>query len=327
MTFDLITIGDTVVDTIVPLMEAEIIERGGKRYLSFPLGIKIPVEQSHSMVGGNAANNAVGSSRLGLKTAIYTNIGNKDDDQDDDRIKAKLKREGVDLRYISETNDLPSNHNIVLNFSGERTILTHHQPWKYSLPDLEKSKWIYLTSLSESYVKSNIHEQIVNYIERTGGKLAYQPGTFQIKMGAKKSARTMSLAEIIILNIEEAGKILGIDERKPVKKLLTGLRNLGPKNVVITDGKNGSYGYDGESFYKLEIFPAKLIEMTGAGDSYATALVAALFHSQPLPEAMRWGAANSASVVEQIGSQAGLLTLNQMQARLKEHSNIQAEKI
>ena len=42
---------------------------------------------------------------------------------------------------------------------------------------------------------------------------------------------------------------------------------------------------------------------------------------------MRWGAANGAAVVEQIGPQAGLLTLNQMQERLKENSKIVAKEI
>jgi hypothetical protein len=41
---------------------------------------------------------------------------------------------------------------------------------------------------------------------------------------------------------------------------------------------------------------------------------------------MRWGAANSASVVEQIGAQAGLLSSNKMQEKLKENKNITAKE-
>ena len=42
---------------------------------------------------------------------------------------------------------------------------------------------------------------------------------------------------------------------------------------------------------------------------------------------MRWGAANGASVVEQIGPQAGLLTYSKMQEKLKENSKIVAKDI
>lgn len=327
--FDLITIGDVVVDTIIPMPQAEILEKKGVKMLSVPLGIKVPVEQSVSVVGGNAANSAVGSSRLGLKTAIYTNVGNKDDDRDDDRIKAKLKKEKVDLRYVVEIDDLPSNHNIVLSYQKERTILIHHQPWKFNLPDLDRAKWVYLTSMSPSYIESNVIDQLINYLERSRARLVYQPGTFQIKQGVKKQARLLSLCEAFFVNLEEAKILLGheVSENIPVKKLLKGLADLGPKMVVITDGSEGSYGYEGEGYYELGIFPAKLVEMTGAGDSYATGTMAGLFHGNNLAESMRWGAANAASVIEQIGPQAGLLTNQQMQEKLKSNPKITVQSL
>lgn len=327
--FDLISIGDAVIDTYLPLDEAKLLIVDGIQYLGLKYGFKIPVEEGVSMVAGNAANNAVGSSRLGLKTAIYTNVGNKDDDQDDDRIKAKLKREGVDIRYIAETNDLPSNHNIVLTFKGERTILVHHQPFKFELPDLDNSKWVYLTSMAPNHVDTPIINQLLNYLERVKAKLAYQPGTFQVKLGAKKQHRILSMTNFFIVNVEEAIHFLGHEEKSTVliKKLLSGIYKLGPEKVVITDGDKGSFGFDGEKYFQLECFPAKLVEMTGAGDAYSTGTVAGLINGEPLEEAMRWGAANAASVVEQIGPQAGLLSLDGMRDSLKKNKNIIAKEI
>lgn len=327
--FDLISIGDCVVDTFIPLEDAEVEEKEGQRRLILRYGDKIPVGSSLSLVAGNASNNAIGSSRLGLKTAIYTNIGDKDEEEYDQRIVAKFKSEKIDTRYVMHDKNLPSNHHIVLNFKGERTILIHHQPWKFNLPDLDRTKWVYLTSMSPSYVESNVIDQLINYVERSAAKLVYQPGTFQIKQGVKKQVRFLSLCGLFIVNLEESKILLGHEtsENIPVKKLLKGLADLGPKMIVITDGAEGSYGYDGEKYYKLGIFEAKLIEMTGAGDGFATGTLAGLFYGKNLAEAMRWGAANGASVVEQIGPQAGLLTYNQMQEKLKENSKIVAKEI
>lgn len=336
MLYDLISIGDTVIDTYLPLEDAKIFVDGETEYLGVKYGLKIPVAEGISVVAGNAANNAVGSSRLKLKTAIYTNVGNKDDDQDDDRIKAKLKKEGVDIRYIAETDDLPSNHNIVLTFKGERTILVHHQPFKFNLPDLANTKWVYLTSLAPNFVDTPIINQLLNYIERTGAKLAYQPGTFQVKLGAKKQHKLLSATNFFIVNVEEAVHFLGHESQMvvPIKKLLTGISDLGVEKVVITDGDKGSFGFDampagrqGNRFFKLDCFPAKLVEMTGAGDAYATGTVAGLIHGESLEEAMRWGAANSAAVVEQMGAQAGLLSLNQLEEKLKENDRIVSKEI
>jgi ribokinase len=325
--YDLISIGDCVMDTFVFLEDAEVILKKGEPRLSIPFGAKVPVGPSVSFVGGNAANNAVGSARLKLKTAIYTNVGNKDDDEADDRIKAKFKKEGIDTRYVAESWDLQSNHHIVLDYKGERTIFVHHQPWKFNLPDLDKTKWVYLTSLSPSFTDSNLIEQLINYLERSGAKLAYQPGTFQIKLGAKKNARILSLTEFFIVNLEEAKHILGDTSEAAIKKLLKGIADLGPRKVVITDGREGSYGYEAEKYFKLGVFPDKVVEATGAGDAYATGTLAGLFHGEDLPSAMRWGAANGAAVVEQVGPQAGLLTLNKMHEVLKENSKIVAKEI
>ncbi len=324
--FDLITVGDSVIDMYIPLTEAEVKEVSGERKLLLNFGDKIPVGDSITMVAGNAANSAVGASRLKLKTGSYINIGN---DSDGGRIKEALKDEGVDIRYLVKDEKLPSNHNIILDFRGDRTILTHHQSWKYRLPELDRTKWVYLTSMSPSFADSNIISELTSYIERTNANLIYNPGTFQIKSGVKKTSKLLMLTSVFIVNLEEAKVILGLDEgdEVPVKKLLQGLLDLGPKKVVITNRDKGSFGFDGESFYQMEAFPAKLLEMTGAGDAFATGVCAGLFYNGSLPEAMRWGAANSASVVEQVGAQAGLLTYHQMQEKLRENSKIVAKEI
>lgn len=324
--FDLISIGDAVIDTFVPLTDAHVHFNENLRELCLRYGDKIPVGDSSTQVAGNAANSSVGASRLKLYTAAYINVGG---DSDGVRIKDHLKQEGVDTRYVVVNKDLPSNHHVVLNYKGERTILIFHQPWKYHLPDLDKSRWVYFTSLSPTFTGSNLLSQLENYLERSGARLLYNPGTFQIKAGVKKNPRLLSLTEVFIVNLEEAKIILGHSEGSDItiKKLLKSLTDLGSRMAVITDGEKGSYGYDGSSFYYLDIFPAKLVEMTGAGDAYATGILAGLFYGKDLKEAMRWGAANGASVVEQIGPQPGLLTYSKMQERLKENSKIIAKEI
>ncbi|MBI4039865.1 carbohydrate kinase family protein [Candidatus Daviesbacteria bacterium] len=326
MMFDLISVGDCMIDSFFILSDAHVACNVDKTKCELCLNYadKIPVEGFHQLVAGNNANNAVGSARLGLKTAAYINIGS---DINGEHVIRKLKEENVDTRYLKVNKGMDSNASAVLSFQGERTILVYHQSWKYHLPDLDNTRWIYFSSVSHSFSKTELVSQLENYLERTGARLAYNPGTYQLKYGVKKFPKLLSLMTLIIVNMEEAKLILGIDGSKKIeiKKLLKGLADLGPKLVVITDGSEGSYGYDGVNFYKLGIFPAKLLEMTGSGDAYATGLVAGLFYGKDLAEAMRWGAADGASVVEQIGPQAGLLTYEQMQYKLRESSHIRAK--
>jgi sugar/nucleoside kinase (ribokinase family) len=328
--FDLISIGDTVIDTFLPIEQAKIMvdPETHQQMLAVPYGAKVPVEEAVSTIGGNAANNAIGVSRLGLKTAIYTNLGSKDDDEADDRVRARFKKEKIDTRYVVDHSNLPTSHHIVLTYKGERTILVHHQSWKYNLPDLDKTRFVYLTSMAPNFEKTNIMQQLTNYCERVGARLMFNPGTYQIKHGVKKYPRLLSLTEFFVVNKEEAKLILGykVEEDVSMKKLLSLIHSLGPKLVVITDGKEGSFGFDGEKYYKLDMFKGKLVEMTGAGDSYGSGAIAALSHGEPLPVAMRWGAANASSVCEYVGPITGLLHYRTLQQRLKEFGKIVAKE-
>lgn len=326
--FDLISIGDSTIDNFVQIHDAQIkcnLDKT-KCMLCVEYGDKIPVDKLTHIVAGNAANAAVGASRLKLSSSIYTNVGS---DPAGVQIVDKFKEEGISTRYVTINKGMESNLSTVLTFKGERTIFVYHQNWDYKLPELENSKWVYFTSISTSFTQSNIVNELNAYLERVGSKLLYSPGTYQIKFGVKKNPKLLTLSEVFIVNKEEAKRILGHKDEDDIsiKKLLKGLLDLGPKMVVITDAHVGSYSYDGGKYYHIKAFPAKLIEMTGAGDAYATGLVSGLFYGEDLKGAMRWGSANGAAVVEEVGPQAGLLTFNRMQERLKENLKIIAKEI
>ncbi|HEY9658052.1 MAG TPA: carbohydrate kinase family protein, partial [Allocoleopsis sp.] len=91
------------------------------------------------------------------------------------------------------------------------------------------------------------------------------------------------------------------------------LQALGPKKIIITDGKNGSYGIDenGETHW-LAIDGGKAIERTGAGDAYTSGFIGATLAGLSFEKAMEWGAHNSTSVVSKIGAQEGLLSREQL---------------
>ncbi len=327
--FDLISIGDAAVDLFFKIHDAQIELDKGAEELCLRFGDKIPVEQFHQTLGGNNPNNAVGAVRLGLKTAIYLNIGT---DLMGKFTLEKLKEEKVDTRYIKVNEGMDSNVSALISFKGERTILTYRQAFKYQLPDLDKTRWVYLSSMGKTALDDNLVKQVENYVERAGASLIYNPGPYELSYGIKKFPKLLSLCKLLIVNKEEAEVIL--KKNQDVKKLLGSLVELGPKMIIITDGKEGSYGFDpdrigvdGEKFWSLDVFPAHVVDMTGAGDAFATGVLAGLFYGKDLVESMRWGAANGASVVEEIGCQKGLLTYNQMQNKLKEHAKIIAKSI
>ena len=307
--FDVITVGDSAVDTFIKIHEASIecdIHHEECK-ICVRYGDKIPVEAIGHGVAGNAANVATGCAKLGLKTAIYTNLG---DDDIAKTIKANFIANNVSDTYIVSNKNKESNLSVILNFQGERTAFVYHQPWFYKLPKMEAAKFLYFTSLSESFTSSNIVDEACKYIDASGAKLVYSPGTFQIKADVKRFPRILEKSDIFVVNVEEAKKILNIDmkEEVQVKELLSKIHLLGPKTVVITDGAEGSYASDGKRNLRLGVFPVQVYEKTGAGDAYTSALICALSYGLDLSEAMVWGALNSASCIQKLGPQNGLLS-------------------
>ncbi len=326
--YDLISIGDARIDNVLTINDAHVLcskdVQNCQICLSF--GDKIPVEKFSHFIAGNNANNVVGASRLGLKTALFAMIG---DDANGQSIVKYLKNENVDTKYVVLNKGKETEISTVVSFQGERTILVYHEGWNYHLPDLDKTKWVFFSSVSHSFSKTSLIPQIQNYVIRTGASLAFSPGTYQLKYGVKKMPQLLSLTKILFVNLEEAKEILDykVEEKVPIKKLLTKLGELGPKMVVITDGKKGSFATDGEKFHKLGIFKSRLVEATGAGDAFASGTIAGLYYGEPLKNALLWGAANSSSVIEQLGPQSGLLDKESIEKRISENRNILVEEL
>lgn len=306
---DLVAIGDMSIDVFLEMnkKEAQVVssEKEGTRKICLTFADKIPVERMTRTIGGNSANVAVGARRLGLKSAMVTNLGKDDEGQ---MIRKQLWREGVDTRFIDYNKR--TNLSTVINYLGERTILIYHEEREYRLPRLPKSRAVYFSSMKKGW--DVVIKPLADYLERYGAKLAYNPGTFQLRDGAKVSAPLLKQCEIFYVNKQEAALYTGLKDTATFHELFDALHRLGPKVVVITDGPKGSYVSDGESRYALGIFDVPVIERTGCGDAFATGFLAAHLSGLSTIDAMRWGSFESASVLQQIGPQAGLLRRHEM---------------
>jgi sugar/nucleoside kinase (ribokinase family) len=304
---ELLSIGDASVDTFLTPSESEVQCKVDTKecLICFSYGDKITVKNLDFSIGGNAANNAVGISRMGIKSGILITMG---DDNVGTEILQSLKNEHVDTTYAFQQKETRSNYSTVINYSGERTIFVYHAPRSYEYPvQLPSYNWAYLTSMGENFEPFYIH--IAEWLKKNPTiKLGFNPGSWQFKAGVDKIKNILALTYVLFVNKQEAEKLTGI---KPVsdgeKELLTSLSKLGPKICVITDGEAGSYAYDGKRFIKVGILPVNAYERTGAGDAFGSGFLAALIKGKTVDEAMLWGLSNSASVIGYTGPQKGLL--------------------
>src|SRR6185436_18958414 len=172
--FDIISIGDPTIDTFLMIHDIEIKNIDGHKKAVINWGDKLPVDEFYRTVAGNAANNAVGSARLGLRTGYYCVVAH---DSGGREIVHKMQKENVSIRYIEKNDKHPTNASTVLSYKGERTIFVYHEHRAYKLPKLVHASWVYLTSMGVGFEK--IHKDLAKYIDTYQVKLGFNPGTFQ----------------------------------------------------------------------------------------------------------------------------------------------------
>jgi ribokinase len=319
---DVMSVGDVVTDAFIKLLDDEAwtyVDEHGRKVLAMEFGTKLPFDHAEVVEGvGNAANASVAFARLGLKSALVANVGG---DQHGRDMITTLQKNGVDARFVHINTGKPSHYHYVLWYGNERTILVNSVDYAYHWPHprpAEMPKWVYFSSVGKFALE--YHDQLADWLdEHPEVKLAFQPGTFQMELGAERLKRLYQHSDVLILNREEAVTVGG-GNHEDVHDLINKLHDLGAKIVVVTDGPNGAYASDGENRFQMPLYPdpAPPVDRTGAGDAFASTFVAALAKGNTLEGALQWGPINSMNVVQKVGAQAGLLSEKELEKFLRE---------
>jgi sugar/nucleoside kinase (ribokinase family) len=304
--FDLVTVGGATVDISFYSKDGELITTGNatkQKLLAFEYGAKVVADRVFITCGGGASNASVSASRLGLKVAPIVRIGG---DEYGKIIYKNFKENKVDTSLLKLDNngmsgfstiltiDNPSKEHIAFIYRGANSNISAKD-----IPTGIDAKWFYVTSLPQAGWMG-----ILDKLTKTGKNIVWNPGNEQLK-DIPAIKKYLPKVKVLLLNRDEATEFKKL---KDTKGLLKHIFELGPKLVVITDGANGAYAYDGKKYYYMKAKSRKVINTLGVGDAFGSALTSALIYDKNIKEALEWGINNSASVVSQIGAQAGLLT-------------------
>ena len=338
--FDVITIGSATLDVFVESDSANIVSVNSLKkkteFMSFPYGAKVEIDGFSRNIGGGGINTAANFANLGLKTTTVIKLGN---DEIAPVIKEKMKRDGVDISNVIQSEDNLTGFSIILvSFQGDRTVLAHRGANASISEDeidfnvFKQAKWLYVAPLAGDTNK--LLDKIADFAGKNGINLAINAGSTAIKKGEKYFNNILKTAEIVVMNKEEASMLTKIQVRPDTKDEKFSKKEIHPDVVtmlkklhcredsiaVITDGKYGVYCYDGKNFYHAPEFAAKVVSTLGAGDAFSSTFVAAIQKIGPdVVKALAYASVNAAAVIEKFGAQEGFLTFEQIEKRLLEH--------
>lgn len=310
-----LAVGDIVTDAFIKLPEddpeAFAYDKDTNR-VSYPQGAKLEYEVAEIVEAVECSPNAaVSMARLGLQASLKSWLG--DDGPGKDMI-TYLKAQGVATDELVVEPDMKTNYHYVLRYGGDRAKLQHFEDYSYEWNDPQQPPdWLYLGVLGKNTWP--LHEGMLRYLEAHPDiKLAFQPGMYHLKWDPEKMSGFYGRSEVVVLNREEAVTVTG-GNHDDIHGLLDKLHELGPKIVAVTDGPKGAYASDGQNRLKMPLYPdpAPPFDRTGAGDAFASTLVASLALGHSLEDALRRAPINSMAVCQKLGAQAGLLTMPELE--------------
>lgn len=314
-----------------------------EQWLCLTYGGKVKIDEVIETFGGGATNTAVAFARMGFDAYPVVKIGT----EYGEKVIENLKREWVHTDFVKKTPEDKTGFSTIINaLDGDRTVLGYPGANRLftakDLPsqELEKADWIFLSHISgDSEGVTHALTQLLTKHPKI--HLAWNPGHEQFVRGVKAYAKLLKHTDVLFVNKEEAALFTGTPYRlagmkqddsrchfhtpksflppyaDDVTDILFEFFRYGVKNVVITDGRHGAQASDGSHLYFCPVVTQKRVDTLGAGDGFASGLLAALFEGHDLKTGLKYGTLNANSVVSHYGAQKGLLTASEMKKRLK----------
>jgi len=322
--FDIITVGSATIDIFVKVKkrdeEIKVDETSKDHHLdvAFHIGEKLLIDELYSYSGGGGTNSAVAFARLGFKTGWLGKLGN---DHQRHGIEHELKREKVKI-LCKPANGNSGLSVILIGLKHDRTVLAYkgvndQLEWKDAGKGLN-TKCFYFSSLTGKSFKTL--EKLALYAKKKGIMYAFNPSHYLACMGLNRLKKIVVGCNILVLNKEEAQELL--KECMPIDQMMKKIqKEVGI--VVITDGKNGAYAYDGEAAYYVKPKMKRIIESTGAGDAFASGFVAGIIKSRNIEFAMKLAQVEAESVLKDVGAKNFLVRWREA---VKQAKKIKVEK-
>ena len=216
--YDVICIGSATQDVFIKSDLSKIVRISDalseKSLLCYDYGSKVSIDNIQFLTGGGSSNTAVGFARLGLKAAFVGKVGKNDDAGT--RVIRELESEGVDVRYAAYSRTYGTGYSVILvSFEGDRTALTFRgangslDESDVDLTMLDAAKWLYMSGLSGR--SAEMAPSLSRSAHEKGVKIAFNPGSSQLKMKIKGLSAILSFTDVLILNREEAELVTGIE--------------------------------------------------------------------------------------------------------------------
>lgn len=265
--------------------------------------------------GGKGANQAVAAARYGNRVVFVAKTG---DDLFGRQVRKSMAEDGIVTDYVFVDKEHPSGVALItIDKDAENCIVVAGGANMYLSPaDID-------TAAEEILKADVVLMQLESPIETVAyaARMAAKAGIPVILNPAPAPVEALSealLKDLFLItpNRSEASRISGIEvtDMESAHRAAKAIHEMGPKNVIITLGSDGSLVYDGSMFMRVEALKVEAVDTTAAGDTYNGVLASVIAEGKSLIEAVREANIAGAISVTRMGAQPAAPTREEIAA-------------
>lgn len=307
MKYDLICVGMALVDSIIKGFNPEPVSASG--YVASSASLNI---------GGEAVNEAVAASKLGLRTAILCALG---PDEAGTMVRHCLEKSRVDTSMIVPSPQTPIT-TMFVHHDGSRKSITN-QAHRYQFhPErftdlLSETKGIILGSL----FRAPFDDPEVIHAVLTSGKNRVVFADTKLpnfkKLSLTDLKECLPFIDYMTPNEDEARYFSG--ETDP-EKMADVFLDAGVKNIIIKLGSQGCLLKNASETLRLPGYQIDAADATGAGDNFLAGFASEILHDKGQDEALRFANACGAICTTAVGADSALKSRDQALSWMKTHT-------
>ena len=250
-------------------------------------GEKVRAEKFEEIAGGNALNAGIGIVRLGGRVLLSGPMGDAAETSSQYMLD-QLAKEGIETSLIRVQDTVTPSSNVMIDPSGERTIVTYRDPrlWNVKLPEPAELLQDCAAVLAENRCASFATELCVEASRRNIPVVLDGDVVMSMREGV------LSIASHVIFSSEALTQTAGTPD------LETALRRIAEQTkafCAVTRGAQGMMWLDEAGrLQTMPTFPVHTVDTLGAGDVFHGAFALAIAERMGVVDAMRFASAAAA---------------------------------
>lgn len=245
--------------------------------------------------GGKGANQAVAAARLGAKVGFLGCVG---DDANGRLMLENLQKQGVDTQGISILEGVSTGVAGIVLSGGENSIIVIPGANHLVTKEIIDSHIDFLSGSKIIILQLEIPIDTVEYVLELCNKKSI-PVILNPAPAGDIGMDSILKATYITPNETELIRLFGDRKSEDILKEY-------PNKLILTLGKNGAYYHDGEKLVHVKGHDVKVVDTTGAGDTFNGALAVGVIEGKDLKESVDFANKAAAISVTKLGAQGGM---------------------